>query len=379
METKRSPKIGFTLVELLVVITIITILAALLIPAVYFAIQKAKEGRIAIELANIEKALERYKIEYGEYPPDFSELGEYPSDPSTRAQLAGLIIQDHLSRIFRSRDVATDIPRDQNGNPLSPSEQAKLLSRLGPHNALYFWLRGFSSDPAHPLFGGGERQPFFEFDKNRLRDLATIDDKLDDGQINNSSANAPKAFNLDQGESVVLAEYIPQSNASPESADTEPLVYFRANKVTLLGSLTFYGALGQAMSSSGSRLPPARSEPYRVYASAALWALEWNKSNGQLRPQMFLPSYVASYRAPLPYFSFESSVVPEPNVLPSPRNQVAPLLPYAAPDKFQLLSAGLGEDFGAGGGNMRLNQYDPADKKMMTSMTGGKTLEDLQE
>ena len=136
---KAEKKFGFTLVELLVVISIVTVLAALLVPAVYFSIQKAKEAKIGIELANIEKALERYKLEFGEYPPDFSELAEHP--PNDRATVAMGIINDHLARSFRRRDGSitsptADWPRADNGNITSAT--LNILANLNPTNALSF-------------------------------------------------------------------------------------------------------------------------------------------------------------------------------------------------------------------------------------------------
>jgi len=59
---------GFTLVELLVVITIITILAGLTLSTVEYANKKAAMDRARTEIAGLEVALESYKIDNGDYP-----------------------------------------------------------------------------------------------------------------------------------------------------------------------------------------------------------------------------------------------------------------------------------------------------------------------
>ncbi|MDR3234479.1 MAG: prepilin-type N-terminal cleavage/methylation domain-containing protein [Planctomycetaceae bacterium] len=61
---------AFTLVELLVVVVIIGILAVIITAAVAGALRSAKQARIGIELSQIATAIELYKNEFGEYPPD---------------------------------------------------------------------------------------------------------------------------------------------------------------------------------------------------------------------------------------------------------------------------------------------------------------------
>ena len=88
---------AFTLVELLIVITIIGILAAALVPKIVGAPQKARDAKRKADLQQIMTALESYKDDKGSYPtadsssqcltesdlvPDYLS-GTLPVDPST--------------------------------------------------------------------------------------------------------------------------------------------------------------------------------------------------------------------------------------------------------------------------------------------------------
>ncbi|MGN6387397.1 MAG: type II secretion system protein [Verrucomicrobiota bacterium] len=61
---------AFTLIELLVVIAIISTLAALVIPLSKVATTKMRVSRVTAELNSYVNAIENYKLEAGEYPPD---------------------------------------------------------------------------------------------------------------------------------------------------------------------------------------------------------------------------------------------------------------------------------------------------------------------
>ncbi len=77
--SKLETHSAFTLVELLVVISIIAVLAALLFP-VAGAVRKQSMIRTAqAEMAQLETAIDRYKSAYGFYPPDSPSHGPLSS------------------------------------------------------------------------------------------------------------------------------------------------------------------------------------------------------------------------------------------------------------------------------------------------------------
>lgn len=80
---------GFTLIELIVVITIIGILAAIAVVQVRNAQRKAQETALADDLHELRKAIDNFYADKQRYPSDLNELvpnylRKIPSDPITR-------------------------------------------------------------------------------------------------------------------------------------------------------------------------------------------------------------------------------------------------------------------------------------------------------
>ena len=73
---------AFTLVELLVVITIIGILTGLVTAAAVAARRRAKIATVVMEVKQLESACQAYKEKFGEYPPDFCGLANITLEPS---------------------------------------------------------------------------------------------------------------------------------------------------------------------------------------------------------------------------------------------------------------------------------------------------------
>jgi general secretion pathway protein G len=80
---------GFTLIELMVVLTIVGLLVALVTPRYIDRVERAREDVLASDLATLRDALDKFAADKGRYPNAIAELVEtgylrrIPIDPLT--------------------------------------------------------------------------------------------------------------------------------------------------------------------------------------------------------------------------------------------------------------------------------------------------------
>jgi len=79
---RKKRALGFTLVELLVVLAILGMLAALVGPQVLNQLGGAKSKSAAIQISDLEQALEIYKLDVGRFPTTSQGLEALVRQPS---------------------------------------------------------------------------------------------------------------------------------------------------------------------------------------------------------------------------------------------------------------------------------------------------------
>ena len=110
---RRSREAGFSLLELLIVCSVIGIIANIAIPELYAALYRAKAARIIEDYNTLRTVVHQYNADTGFYPPD---TGPGVEPPEITSYLQGRILWTHEDYQYD-----WELWVDGAGNPTQPS------------------------------------------------------------------------------------------------------------------------------------------------------------------------------------------------------------------------------------------------------------------
>ncbi|MGI5831686.1 MAG: type II secretion system protein [Thermoguttaceae bacterium] len=198
---------AFTLIELMIAVVIIAILAGLTTVGTRIAIRRAKEATVTLALEQLSMALERYKNDVGEYPPDFTDL-------------------DAVTRHVRKRWPRCDYADTFFSLAVEHNVLGWDVSTCGPASALVFWLGGIPDANGNP--GGFFLSPS---DPLGIKDGTSSQREeprysFPDGSIVSGAYWFDRALKNGAGIETVDCENGPAFQ--PGKDDSKPVVYFCA-------------------------------------------------------------------------------------------------------------------------------------------------------
>ena len=107
IQQPRQHQSGFTLMEVLIVVVILSILAVAVVPQFLDAPDKARQARAQADVKNIETALSMYKLDNIQYPSTSQGLQALVQKPSGRPE----------AKNWKPGGYLKQLPADPWGNP----------------------------------------------------------------------------------------------------------------------------------------------------------------------------------------------------------------------------------------------------------------------
>lgn len=130
MQGKRRKHSGFTLIEIMVVIVILGVLAALVVPKVMSRPDEARQVAAKQDIGAISQALKLYRLDNGRYPTTEQGLGALTQKPSAAPEPKNWKPGGYLERL----------PNDPWGNPYQ-------YANPGTHGEIDIWSLGADGQP----------------------------------------------------------------------------------------------------------------------------------------------------------------------------------------------------------------------------------------
>lgn len=275
---------GFTLVEILVVIVIIGLLAGITSTVLVSARNSARGAVVATQMAQLSMALDEYKNQFGEYPPDFSDpeaVMRHVKKRWPRYNVANYAeFMEHIRYGCRLSSGTIEAP---GGVDVLNGRHVWELENQAYVSALIFWLgglpdydgkpSGFYANPKAPLGVGYNSANVFvplAFPMEARREAPLFDFELKNVGYYICNAIQDPSSGLvgeTQGYAIELEGDGPYAYAPVFQQGDLPIVYFRPSANAPYGTKSFCLADSEDFANASI----SRAVPYMRDAQAGNW------------------------------------------------------------------------------------------------------------
>lgn len=118
----RRTRLGFTLIELIVVLAIIALLVSIVAPRYFRSVDRAREASLRTSLNVMRDAIDKFAADQGRYPESLDELASrryirrIPDDPVTGRPDSWLLLPPPSDSIHAERGGVADVRSGAAGN-----------------------------------------------------------------------------------------------------------------------------------------------------------------------------------------------------------------------------------------------------------------------
>jgi general secretion pathway protein G len=116
-QKKRRGDAGVTLIEMLVVVSIIALFAALVAPSMFQQADKAKVVQVRVQINNFEQALTQYKLSTGMFPTTEQGLEALRTKPANLNQWEGPYLKKEIPKDPWGHDYLYKYPGEHGEEP----------------------------------------------------------------------------------------------------------------------------------------------------------------------------------------------------------------------------------------------------------------------
>jgi prepilin-type N-terminal cleavage/methylation domain-containing protein len=314
---------GFTLVELLVVIAIIGILVGMTVTGIAFARRSAASAQISMEVSQLAQAVEDYRLKYGDYPPDFSDVA---------------VVKRHFRKAF-PKILNSEIALIENAMlRFVPTDALGNLTVNGVDRAeaLVFCLGGFSEDPQKPFTGKGGPLQWVP--------VGTSTDLTDANNYGYNTDRTNKIFDFNVGRLTIITDSFPLRSWDDWDQAESPIW------ASASGNNGNYPASKDGTTHADpfpAYVPSGREMPY-VYFDSRTYTFVTDANGYFFNFYSPRPNTASDYKGiARPYKSTDVRTASlAASAAPTTPAELDKVRHYAAKDSFQILAAGFDDHFG---------------------------------